>query len=358
MNARFIGALAVAALLALSVPAGAAAKPKIQPPDRSRVGKRPVRIRDGRPTKAGQRLLKKGTLRSQGISGGDYDVGNGETVRILESPSYDPDPGFDQSWADFFASLLHDWELSSVTVYFAPYEEVTTLCSVDADACYYPQSDTIILPGSDPPDGEPLEEVAIHEYGHQVGNNRDNSPWDGMWWGTKRWASYEGVCPRVRAGTAFPGDEGELYALNPGEAFAESYRVVNGGQFPWGIVDDSWYPDPTDQDLITADVLNPYTGPTTRSWTGNFKRGSTNRTRYANVATPLDGTFVVRLHSHGTLNGDLYVYDASDGSFVAKRATTARSETLRTTVCGPAKIEVDVYRRAGWGSFSFDVTRP
>src|SRR5439155_24542812 len=104
-------------------------------------------------------------------------------------------------------------------------DEVTSICSSDADACYDPQSETIVLPGEPPPDATPVEELAAHEYGHHVANNRDNPPWDAETWGPKRWASYEGVCPRVRNGTAFPGDEGANYDLNPGEGFAESYRV-------------------------------------------------------------------------------------------------------------------------------------
>jgi hypothetical protein len=280
-------------------------------------------------------------------------------VRILESPAYTPDNAANQSWADFFGSLVHSDELSALTVYFAPVEEMQSLCSIDADACYDPDSETIVLPGNVPPDGTPIEELAAHEYGHHIALNRDNPPWNAYEWGTKRWASYEGVCPRVRAGTAFPGSEDiAQYGLNPGEAFAESYRVLNGGSVPWGRVDSSWLPDANDLDAIKTDVLEPYAGGSTTAWHGRFKRHAKYKTQYVRVATPLDGRLVVRLRGHGRLDGDLYAYDAKTGKRIAKRATSHRSETLRTTVCGPSKVEVDVVRYSGSGSYSVRVTTP
>jgi hypothetical protein len=367
IQTRVVGAAIIAVVL-LVLPAGATAKPRIQPPDRNHVGKRTLTIRDGHPTARGKRILQTALVKARhGASrraaihaadyGGDYPTATGESVTILESDSYAPDDAANQSWADFVASLLHNWELSTVTVYFAPYDEVTALCSDEADACYFPDLQAIVMPGEEPPDGTPLEELVMHEYGHHVANNRENPPWDAFTWGPKRWASYEGVCPAVRAGLAFPGDEGLNYADNPGEAFAESYRVANGGSASWDLVDPSWYPDSTDFAKIRRDVLQPYTRGSTSTWTGKFGPGG-GRWRYVMIDTPLDGTFVVKLHSHGTLDGDLYVYNAANDKLVAKRTTNARSETLRTTICGPAKVEVDVYRYGGFGSFSVDVTRP
>jgi hypothetical protein len=350
--------VALGAALVLALPATATARPHAQLPDRSRIGEKPLVVRDAPPPPAGHRRLKR-LNRDAVFSGTDYQVPGGDTVRVLLSPSYQPDDAVGQSWADLFASFAHNWELSSLTVLLMPYDELTAICGTEADACYDPQNEQIVLPGDNPPDGTPVEELAAHEYGHHVANNRDNSPWNAGDWGTKRWASYEGVCPRVRAGTAFPGAENpDEYALNPGEAFAESYRVLNGGQEPWTRVDQSWIPNSTDLDLIAADVNDPYANPTTRSWQRSFKLRARARDQYAYMNTPLDGSLVVRLRGRGSLDADLWVYDAATGRLIAKRRATGHNETLRTTVCGPSRITVDVYRYSGSGSYSLSVTRP
>jgi hypothetical protein len=74
--------------------------------------------------------------------------------------------------------------------------------------------------------------IGAHEYGHHVAANRANDPWQAIDWGPKRWAAYAGICGRVAAGTAFPGDEGENYVLNPGEAWAETYRLAVEARTP------------------------------------------------------------------------------------------------------------------------------
>ena len=74
-------------------------------------------------------------------------------------------------------------------MYVAPYVEMQSLCGADADSCYDPAADTMYLVGETPPDGASIPEIASHEYGHHVANNRDNSPWDAAAWGPKYWAT-------------------------------------------------------------------------------------------------------------------------------------------------------------------------
>ena len=57
--------------------------------------------------------------------------------------------------------------------------------------------------------------------------------------------------------------------LNPGEAFAETYRVLNeqGSALPqesWTSSRRSLYPDATALSLLEQDVLTPWTANTTR----------------------------------------------------------------------------------------------
>jgi hypothetical protein len=118
-------------------------------------------------------------------------------------------------------------------------------------------------------------DIGAHEYGHHIAANRRNDPWDANDWGTKRWASVVGVCTRVAAGSAFPGDEGDHYTLNPGEAFGEAYRFLNiqrGGtwaNFPL-IVDASFAPTADSLASVLTDVQQPWAGPASTSWDGQF----------------------------------------------------------------------------------------
>jgi hypothetical protein len=81
------------------------------------------------------------------------------------------------------------------------------------------------------------------------------------------------ICSRARAGMVFPGDEGMNYAFNPGEGFAEAYRVLietNGTAvgYDWPIVDPSFRPDVEALAAIRADVFQPWTGPSTTAIRG------------------------------------------------------------------------------------------
>ena len=74
-----------------------------------------------------------------------------------------------------------------------------------------------------------------------------NAPWDAIDWGPKRWASAANVCARVTRKEAYPGDEGSNYARNPGEAWAEVYRLTDERKAgittaTWPIIAPSFYP--------------------------------------------------------------------------------------------------------------------
>ena len=65
---------------------------------------------------------------AQTFSGGPITAGTGETVQVEVSDSYPPDQVSPQSWADFFAGLVHGIELSLLTVYVEPIAEVQATC--------------------------------------------------------------------------------------------------------------------------------------------------------------------------------------------------------------------------------------
>jgi hypothetical protein len=289
--------------------------------------------------------------------GGQFTASSGEAVTITFSNSYPPDPALGQRWANVVAGLVHGPELASVHVYLAPLREVQVICGFQALACYSPFAERIVAPGETAPDGTPAESIVVHEYGHHVASNRSNLPWRAVEWGTKRWATYINVCSRARSGSLLPGAEGRSYRLNPGEGFAEAYRLLNerraGRPDSWSIVDPSLFPDETALQLLEQDVLQPWTANQSVTFSGSFRRGS-GRTRSFAVATPLDGTFRVTLRPPAAAAFGLALYS---GTQLVARAP-AGSRSLSTTVCGVRSLTMRVTRTKGFGAFRLHVSRP
>jgi hypothetical protein len=205
--------------------------------------------------------------------GGPVVTSTGETVTLYVSDRFPQDESTRLSWANFFAWLYHGSELSTVTIYQAPIAEVGEICGAEAAGCYSPSRHILVFPGDVGAGAD--ADVGAHEYGHHVAASRRNDPWDPNDWGPKRWGSVVGICTRVAAGTAYPGDEGDHYTLNPGEAFAEAYRILNiqrGGtwaNFPL-IVDSSFMPTADSLAAALGDVQQPWSAPSPVSWDGQF----------------------------------------------------------------------------------------
>jgi hypothetical protein len=267
--------------------------------------------------------------------GGTYTTKDGAQVTVYASGSYPVDQAANQSAADFVDSLVHGPEISTVRLFFAPPAEVGLMCgSSEADGCYSAASGEIVAIGQDSV-WSTVEEVVTHEYGHHIAANRVNTPWPAISWGTKRWATYEGVCQKTAAAKAFPGDEGDHYLQNPGESFAESFLHLNEVRLgvpetPWAY-DPMFTPDAKALAAIEQDVLHPWTTYSLQQWKGNFARRGQQRS--ATVATPLDGIVAVQLK--GPRGSTLRLTGAPH----VKRA----SETLAgTTVCGQRSLTTRV----------------
>lgn len=249
-------------------------------------------------TKVARRLAAQ-----PGAWGGVYTAKSGAQVTIYSSRYYPVDESVNQAAADFIGSLVHGPEISAVKIYFAPPAEVGILCyTQDADGCYFPDTGEIVTIGEDT-QWSTVEQVVTHEYGHHVANNRLNDPWPAITYGTKRWATYEGVCAKEAAGTAFPGDEAEHYFQNPGESFAESFMHLNmqklGLSEPqWGY-DPMFTPDGGALAAIEQDVLKPWKDDAIKRWSGRFTRRGQAKT--FTFKTPLDGVFASQLRGpHGS----------------------------------------------------------
>lgn len=309
---------------------------------------------------AGDRALQ---VPARGFTGGPVTTTNtGETLNVFVADSYlATDPEMGQRWADFLGGLLHGDELSRVTVYLAPLSRVHTDCGGGALACYDGDSETIFTIGTD------LVEVTaasilMHEYGHHVANSRRNDPWAAIDYGTKRWASYVNVCKRAEDGELSPGDEGDHYEVNPGEGFAEVYRVLSERragleESAWDIVDEALYPDDEELRLVEQDVLEPWPGNTATSIPGRFLRGNGNG-RLFRTQAPYDGTLRVTLRSAANTIFELRLRDSATNEVLVVSPGAGRVKTLRFAVCGTHDFTVGVRRAKGYGSFTLTISKP
>jgi hypothetical protein len=159
-----------------------------------------------------------------------------------------------------------------------------------------------------------------------------------------------------------PGDEGMNYSLNPGEAFAESYRVLvetNGiaAGYDWPIIDPSFRPAPESLAALREDVLHPWVGPTTMTIRGKFLRQ--RRTWSTQVATLLDGDLRLRVTVPGGGADDVTLL-SSDGQTVLATGSWASSggKSAEYQVCGARSVRVRVTRGGAAARFTLRVQKP
>jgi hypothetical protein len=292
--------------------------------------------------------LQPGKLQQAPIAwrGGAIVASTGETVNVLVSDSFAPEAVTPESWAEFLVKLVHGPELASLTTYIAPLDEIRLLCGSGALGCYR-QNRSVAL-GESLPDGTTPEEVVRHEYGHHVALYRTNPPWEAIDWGPKNWASAEDICARVVRKEAYPGDEDEHYAQNPGEAWAETYRLMDERKAgittaTWPIIAPSLYP--TEAALVAAekDVVQPWTAGTRSVFRKSVAK---DKTWWIPLTTPLDGQLAVtaRLPRGGEHRVELM---AANRRTLLKRGAAAGAgvRRIRSTVCGQRSLFVRVSQR-------------
>lgn len=264
-------------------------------------------------------------------------------------------------WAEFLVGLAHGPEISLLTAYVVTFDEMQDVCGSRALGCY--SANQMVVPGEVVSDGTTPEEIVRHEYGHHIAFHRENPPWVAIEWGPKNWASNANVCARVARKEAFPGDQGSNYANNPGEAWAETYRLMDERRAgittaTWPIIAPSFYP--TDAALAAAerDVLEPWNGTRTTTSTHVFTKSS-KRVWWIPLATPLDGE--LRIAATLPKGGEYEVaLLRSDRRTVIRRAqwVSQRVKRLSTTLCGPRGLFVRVTRSGPAGRARVSVTLP
>jgi hypothetical protein len=347
-------AVAVATALVAAAAAQSSPVQRLESPQLAEISRASTPIADTQITAA-----DVGAVAPAGYWGGTYRAATGESVTVYASNSYPVDAALGQRWADFLAKLVHGPEISTVTVLLATSDQISRTCGQDAVACYSARGAELYAPGEDPGSDLSAEAVITHEYGHHIAANRSNAPWLALDWGPKRWASAMQVCAKARKGVLVPGAEDPVqYTENPGEGWAETYRVLNErkagrAETPWQIVDQSLYPTTAALTAADQDVTTPWTAGTTTTQRAVLTR--TKKTRTFRVATQLDGTLKMTLRPSA---GMLLSLDVFASSTRAAHVVSARAVSRTFTVCGARSYRFRVTDLAGRGSVSLTVAKP
>ena len=252
--------------------------------------------------------------------------------------------------------LVHGAEMDRVTVFLAPQEEIALACGGGALACYSQLDNLMLVPAVGPP-GIPREEIIAHEYGHVVANARSNYPFPAIAFGTKRWATYEHVCQRVFRRPP-PTSPATAYRQSPGEAFADSYRILNGGNPALWVFVRSYFPNAGAFRAIRLDVLRPWFQRPPLRLGGAFTPSRAGPTRRFRIVTPLDGLVRVIVAGPPGADYDLEMRMPGGRPPLTRSSRPGRIERLSALACGSRVVFVTVRRARGFGRFRLSVSRP
>ena len=292
--------------------------------------------------------------------GGPIRTSTGETVDVRVSDALPLETATPEGWAEFLTKLVHGPEISRLTTYVVTFDEVQQLCGSRALGCY--GGDEMVVPGELAADITP-EEVVRHEYGHHIAYHRLNAPWAAIEWGPKRWASAANVCARVSRREAFPGDGGTNYARNPGEAWAETYRLLDERKAgvttaSWQIVSSTFFPTDVALQAAEFDVVQPWTAQRTTVSTRVFGK-ATAKVWWIPLATSLDGDLRISATMPSGGMHEIALVGA-DRRTVVKRAQWVgqRVKRLEGSICGQRSLFVRVTQRGALGRVRVSVTTP
>ena len=285
----------------------------------------------------------------------------GETVDVRVSDSLPVETSTPEGWAEFLTGLTHGPEITLLTTYIATLDEVQGIYGSNALGCYL--GNQMVAPGDAPTSDVSPEEVIRHEYGHHVAMNRLNAPWIAIDWGPKHWASSMNVCDRVARKEAYPGNESTYYSFNPGEAWAETYRLMDERKAgittaTWPIIDDTFFPSEAALQAAERDVVQPWTVERTTLFTRIFGK-RTKKVWLIPVPTPLDGDLRISATVPNGGNHDIALV-GSDRRRVIGRAQWVGQRVKRLTgsVCGQRTLFVRVTQNGALGRVRVSAATP
>jgi hypothetical protein len=293
--------------------------------------------------------------------GGLVTTSTGETVDVRVSDALPLETSTPEGWAEFLTGLTHGPEITLLTTYIASLEEVQEICGSRALGCY--SRNQMVAPGETTiPDVSP-EEIVRHEYGHHVAMHRLNSPWVAIDWGPKEWASAADVCARTTRKEAFPGDEETNYARNPGEAWAEVYRLMDERKAgittaTWPIIAPSFYPDEAALQAAERDVLQPWSAGKTMLVSRVFGK-ATRKVWWIPLPTALDGDLRVSVTVPNGADPEIALVGV-DRRTVIRRALWVGQRVKRLTgsVCGQRRLFVRVTQKGALGRVRVSAATP
>jgi hypothetical protein len=291
--------------------------------------------------------------------GGPITTSTGETVQVLVSTTLPPEVT-PEAWAEFLVKMVHGSELARFTMHIAPFTEVQQLCGGRAVGCY--SRDEAVSIGEILPNGTTPEEVVRHEYGHHIALYRLNSPWRAIDWGPKHWASAANICAKVTRKEAFPGDEGMNYALNPGEGWAEVYRLMDErkagvASARWQIVSRGFFPNEAALQAAERDVLQPWTAGKRSVVRRQFTRKG--QVWWIPLSTPLDGSFSITVNlPRGGLHAVALV--AGNRRTLLRRPSSPRPRlrTIGGNICGQRSLYLRVTQKGAFGQVTAAISTP
>jgi len=306
--------------------------------------------------------LRASRLASAAVTfrGGPITTASGETVVVRVSDSLPVETATPEGWAEFLARVTHGPELAQLTAYIVSFSEVQEICGSRALGCY--GRDELVAPGEVVADISP-DEVVRHEYGHHIANHRLNVPWEAIDWGPKRWASAANVCARASRREAFPGDQGANYALNPGEAWAETYRLMDERKAgittaTWPIIAQSFYPNEVALQAAEQDVVQPWTAASTRLFTRVFGK-RTAKVWWIPLSTALDGDLRISATVPNGGTYDVALVGANKRSVVRRAQWVGqRVKRVASSICGQRSLFVRVVQKGALGRVRVAVTTP
>jgi hypothetical protein len=361
LRGRPAGALAgIAMILLLAAPARAGLSPSRTPHGALDGPESAFPVRDvvlGKPSAGAARIAASASLSRYPVNDG-----SGATIAVAVTAACQAsctatDP---QQIANFIGTLIHGPEIDLLTVQLDTPYQLAFDCGAGAQACYYGGENKIVIQGDDTPapDGASREFVLAHEYGHHVARHRMGpAPFLPIDWGTPRWASYENVCRKRRAGALFPGNEGRHYFRDPGEAFAEAFAR---NRFPDTGVRWRWLrslkPDAAAFRAIRRDTLDPWLGRTSLLLSGRVPRGR-RAAVFRSFRTPLDGA--VSLRPSGSRRFQFNLKGPAGRVLRTSRRDLSFRHQLNFTVCGQSHLGVAIRSARHSGHhFRLRVQRP
>jgi hypothetical protein len=311
------------------------------------------------------RVIDRPTARAAGTTAravtGTYPTPDGTPIEVAVAESVPERDATAQGIVNFLGSRLHGAELAQLRVFVATPPEVNAACGGGRGvlACYAVGERRMYVPDRDPGTGGPFtRDYAItHEYGHHLAAFRSNAPFPAISYGAKYWSSHEFVCAGVDRGAYFPGDQGDHYLDDPGEAFADAYAHVHYPDVFWQY-NATLRPDAAALEAVRRDVLDPWRAQRRRVVRGSLN--SARRSRATIARASLDGTIELRLSGPRRANFDLALYDG--GKLVSRTRAGGSRDRLRAVVCRDgaptASGRVRIVRRSGAGAFRLTILYP